>query len=79
MGRKIPLLVDEDVYYVLQELQASQEKEVSDVIRLLFYGAGDVARNNDLAELEHEMKQRLLLEELRAEGLRLQHRHDNVA
>lgn len=78
MGRKIPLLVDEDVYYVLQELQASQEKDVSSVIRLLFYGAGDVARR-DHAEIEHELRQRMLLEELRAEGTHIQHAHDNAA
>ena len=78
MGRKIPLLVDEDVYYVLQELKASQENDVSSVIRLLFYGAADVVHNNH-AELEHELKQRLRLEELRAEGLRLQRQHGNAA
>ncbi len=78
MGRKIPLLVDEDVYYVLQELKTSQANDVSSVIRLLFFGAADVARKDD-AELEHELKQRLLLAEARAEGLRIHHQHDNAA
>ena len=76
MGRKIPLLVDEDVYYVLQELKASQANDVSSVIRLLFYGAADVVHLNH-AQLEQELKQRLLIEEMRAEAM--QARQHNTA
>lgn len=65
MGRKIPLLVDEDVYYVLQELRTAQANDASSVIRLLIYGAADLAHLNH-SQLEHELKQHLLIKEARA-------------
>ncbi len=62
MARKIPVLVDEEVYYLLQELRTPRLDDVSSVIRhLLFAAAG--ADQRDHWRYEHELTQRVRIAE----------------
>lgn len=58
MARKIPVLVDEEVYYVLQGLRNAPSDDIGNVIRQLLCSAG--TDNNHFAQA---VKQHVLVAE----------------
>lgn len=53
MNRKIPVLVEEDVYYLLQELQTTKDRDLSAVIRRLAEaGSPQAGRRQSIQELK---------------------------
>lgn len=63
MARKIPVLIDEEVYYHLQQLSVPHAKDLSDVVRYLLLREEGCA-NGTPSTAERMLRQRDLLAEL---------------
>jgi len=62
MARKIPVLVDEEVYYILQGLRSTPSDDIGNVIRQLLCTASTATpANND--QFAHSVKQHVLIAE----------------
>lgn len=63
MARKIPVLIDEEVYYHLQQLRVPNAKDLGEVVRYLLLK--EEGRNNDAPDTtEGTLRRRDLLAEL---------------